>query len=116
MIAESVHTQAFSGVLHVSSYSERANETGTSADMFPDTPVMLLILESPKNATGYSVGDDTPSVREIEVIRVPDGIGANGESVTIDICEPVYWPSDVSGLLWGLDLSELESLKAEPRS
>ena len=113
---ESTGMQTFSGTLQASSYRERASIVGASVEMFPDAPVTLFILEAPTNATGYSIGDGASSVREIAVIRVPDNIGRNGESATIDICEPVYWPSDVSGLLWDLDLSELESLKAEPRS
>ena len=115
-VDESTLTQRFSGALKTSSYHERAAEVGVSASMFPDAPVMLFVLEAPINTKGYSIGGEAPSVREIEVIRVPVGIGADGESVAIDICEQVYWPSDVSGLLWDLDLSELESLKAEPRS
>lgn len=111
--AKSTSSQSFSGTMLLSSYHERAAEVGAPADMFPDAPIMLLTLEFPTSATGYSIGDDTPSIREITVIRVPDSIDASGEKISIEIQDHVYFPSDVSGLLWDLDLSELESLKAE---
>lgn len=110
--AESALSQSFSGTLRLSSYHERASEAGAPVSMFPDAPIMLLVLETPTSVTGYSF-DDAPSVREITVIRVPGSIGTNGEKASIEIQGPVYWASDVSGLLWDLDLSELESLKAE---
>lgn len=107
-------TQSFSGTLQLSSYHERAEEVGASAAMFPDAPILLLVLDIPIRATGYSVGDDVPSVREIAAIRVPDSIGVDEEKISIEVQDAVYFPGDVSGLLWDLDLSELESLKAEP--
>lgn len=109
----STPTQSFNGTLQLSSYHERASEVDAPVSMFPDAPIMLLTLETPTSVTGYNFGDDALSTREITVIRVPDSIGANGEKISIEVQDPVCFPSDVSGLLWDLDLSGLESLKAE---
>lgn len=111
----STPTQSFNGTLQLSSYHERASEVDAPVSMFPDAPIMLLTLETPTSVTGYNFGDDALSTREITVIRVPDSIAANGEKISIEVQDPVSFPSDVSGLLWDLDLSELESLKAEHR-
>lgn len=108
---ESAHLQTFSGTILESSYQERASEVAAPTEVFPDAPALLLQLASPASAIGFSYGDSTPSERLISTIRVPSDLGTNGELITIEIDEPIYWPSDVSGMLWDLDLSELQSIK-----
>ncbi len=107
-----VQTQAFSGTLLESSYRKRATEVQAPAEEFPNTFVLLLQLSSPTSAIGYSAGDVAPTERTVSAVRVPDDLGINGELITVEIDEPVYWPSDISGALWDLDLSELRTLKA----
>lgn len=102
--------QTFSGTLRTSSYQDRALEAGVSPSLFPDTTVLLLHLETPKAAIGYAPGDSVATKREITVVRVPVGLDTNGKTANIEVSEPVFWPSDASGLLWDLDLSELQSL------
>ncbi len=105
-------TQAFSGTLLESSYRERATEVQAPAEEFPNASVLLLQLSSPTSAIGYSAGDAAPTERTIGIVRVPDDLGINGDLITVEIDESVYWPSDISGVLWDLDLSESRSLKA----
>lgn len=112
----SAQTQAFSGTLLESSYQERASEVQAPAEAFPDAPVLLLHLTTPANATGYVPGDASPSDRMVNIVRVPDNLGAAGEHITIEVDEPLYWPSDISGALWDLDLSELQSIQVVSRS
>lgn len=104
--------QKFCGTLRASSYRGRALEVGMSPNTFPEADVLLLHLEAPQTAIGYTTGDSMTSEREVALIRVPDGLGASGESISIEVNEPVFWASDVSGQLWDLDLSGLQSLKA----
>lgn len=103
--------QTFCGTLYTSSYQNRALEAGISPSAFPEADVLLLHLEAPRTAIGYATGDSVASEHEVVLIRVPDGLGASNDSISIEVSEPVFWASDVSGLLWDLDLSGLQSLK-----
>lgn len=109
--SEASCAQIFHGTLHTSSYRGRALEVGMPPSMFPEADVLLLYLEASRIAIGYTTGDSMASGCEVALIRVPDGLGASGESVSIEVDEPVFWASDVSGQLWDLDLSGLQSLK-----
>lgn len=106
--------QTFRGTLRASSYQDRAVEVGIPPNTFPKTDVLLLHLEAPQTAIGYVAGDSVASERDVALIRVPDGLGVNGEFISIEVGEPVFWASDVSGQLWDLDLSGLQSLEVSP--
>lgn len=108
--------QTFRGTFHVSSFQDRALEAGIPPSTFPEADVLLLRLESPQTAIGYTAGDSVASEREVALIRVPDGLGVSGESIGVEVGEPVFWASDVSGLLWDLDLSGMQSLEVSSLS
>lgn len=100
--------QKLSGTIIVTSYGERAKEVGVPSGIFEgiaNQKIALLLLDKPANISARNHGSDhSISERLVATLKVPDKY-SDGVQVFAEIDDGYFWPSDISGELWDLDIS-----------